>query len=312
MGCCERRDIKSRQNPELSVVIPVYQERDVIAETIEELTDVLAQLNLLYEIVVVDDGSTDGTHEVLKELSVRFPGQLRIITHPYNKGNGAAVKIGISEARGESIVCMDADGQHDPHELQQMLPYLGDYDLVIGARSKDYKGAWHRKLANKLYNGLASWLAQFPIEDLTSGYRVFKASIVRKYVHLFPARFSYPATSTLAFIKGGHNVKFVPITTRLRQGNVSKIRLIRDGWLFLLIIIKSIVIFEPLRVFLPISLILFLLGILYTIYNILLIGRLYMPNTSVLLFVVSVLVALLGLIAEQIAAIRVLTRNGKE
>jgi glycosyltransferase involved in cell wall biosynthesis len=295
--------------PEVSVVLPVYQEREAIRTIITRAVQVLRQIGLTFEVIAVDDGSTDGTCEVLQELSGEFPRYLRIIRHPYNKGNGAAIKSGIRAARGEVIACMDADGQHDPHDLLRMLPYMAEYDLVIGARTQSYQGVWYRNLANRLYNALASWLTQFPIEDLTSGYRVFRASIVKQYVHLFPARFSYPTTSTLAFIKGGHNVKYVPITVRPRQGGKSKIKLVSDGWRFIIIIFKIIVIFEPLRVFLPTALILFLLAVASTAYSMWSLGRLHIPNSGVVLFVVSVLVVLLGLIAEQIAALQILTRE---
>lgn len=289
----------------LSIVLPVYQERDVIRTMIAQVVQVLTQCGLTFEVIAVDDGSTDGTREVLEELCGEFPHYLRVIRHPYNKGNGAAIKSGIRAAGGEIIACMDADGQHDPNDLLRMLPYMAEYDLVVGARTQSYRGAWYRNLANRLYNALASWLTQFPIEDLTSGYRLFRASAVKQYVHLFPARFSYPTTSTLAFIKGGHNVKYVPINIRPRRGGKSKIKLVSDGWRFLIIIFKIIVIFEPLRVFLPTALVLFLLGIASTAYSTWSLGRPHIPGSGVLLFVVSVLVILLGLIAEEIAALQV-------
>ena len=228
-----------------------------------------------------------------------------MIRHPYNKGNGAAVRTGIRAARGEVIACLDADGQHDPADLLRLLPYSAEYELVVGARTEQYEGAWHRTLANRLYNALASWLTRFPIEDLTSGFRLFRASVVRQYVHLFPARFSYPTTSTLALIKGGYSVKYVPIAARARRSGRSKIRLFGDGWRFVVLIFKLIVIFEPLRVFLPAAVVLFSLGLASSAYDVWTLGRLHIPNSAVLLFVVSVLVVLLGLVAEEIAALQV-------
>jgi len=234
---------------------------------------------------------------------------LRLIRHPYNKGNGAAIKSGIRAARGAVIACLDADGQHDPADLVRLLPCAGEYDLVVGARTGANRGTFPRTLANRFFNALASWLTQFPIEDLTSGYRVFRASVVKRFVHLFPARFSYPATSTLAFIKGGYSVTYVPIEVRARRTGQSKIRLVADGWRFVVLIVKIVVIFEPLRVFLPAAGGLFALGVASSAYSTWVLGRPHIPNSGVLLFLVSILVVLLGLVAEEIAALQVSMRE---
>ncbi len=295
----------SKPRPALSVVLPVYQERDAIADLVPRLLEVLAGAHPSFEVIVVDDGSTDGTEEVLAHLSGRARGVLRVIRHPYNKGNGAAVRTGIRAAQGDLIACLDADGQHDPADLLRLLPFAADYDLVVGARTGTSRGRWHRSLANRVYNALASWLTRFPIEDLTSGFRLFRASVVKRFVHLFPARFSYPTTSTLAFIKGGYSVKYVPITVRERRGGRSKIRLVADGWRFLVLIVKIVVIFEPLRVFLPAAAVLFLLGVVSSAYDMWLLGRPHLPNSSVLLLLTSVLVVLLGFVAEEISALQV-------
>ncbi len=293
----------------LSVVLPVYQEQDQIHTAIVNLIDVLNETGMRYEIIAVNDGSGDGTLEQLMNLEEQFPNSLRVISHPYNKGNGAAVKTGIRAARGEIIACMDADGQHDPADLGQMLPYMSEYDLVVGARTEDYGGKWYRNVANRLYNSLASWLTDFRIEDLTSGFRLFRGSVVKKYVQLFPARFSYPTTSTLIFLKGGYSLKYVPIHARKRQGGTSKIRIMNDGWKFIVIIFKIIVLFEPLRLFLPMAMFSFLLAALSTLYTWWSIGSLHIPNSSVIFFVLGVVVLLLGLISEQITALQVSLRD---
>ncbi len=277
----------------------------MIESVVTEIVEAFADSPYSFEIVLVDDGSTDDTGEAAGRLNAEHPDVLRVISEPYNKGNGSAVRTGIRAARGRLIGCMDSDGQHDPRELLRMIPLAEDYDLVIGARTADYRGSWHRKLANRLFSALASWVTRFPVEDLTSGCRTFRTRLVRRYVHLFPARFSYPTTSTLAFIKGGHNVVFVPIAVRPRLSGSSKIEALGDGWRFLVIILKIIVIYEPLRVFFPVAMGLFLLGAASTAYSIWSSQQLFVPNSAVVLFVVGVLVVLLGLIAEQIAALQV-------
>ena len=287
-----------------SVVLPVYNEEETISSNILNLIGLFVQKDMDWEIVAVDDGSGDKSYDTLKALEAEYPDALVVARHPYNKGNGATIKTGIKAASGEVIICMDSDGQHDPEDILKMLPYIGEYDLVVGARPFKSDGTWYRNLANKFYNGLASWLTDFKIEDLTSGFRIFKADVVKKFYHLFPQRFSYPTTSTLAFLKGGYNIKYVPINIQPRKGGSSKIRLFRDGFRFTTIIFKIILLFEPMRVFLPVTLISFLLGLASMIVSIVQAGRLYVPNSSVILFVLSVLAFLMGVLAEHTTALQ--------
>jgi glycosyltransferase involved in cell wall biosynthesis len=287
-----------------SVVLPVYNEEETISSNVLNLISLFVQKELDWEIVAVDDGSEDESYDTLKALETEYPDALVVVRHPYNKGNGATIKTGIKAASGEVIICMDSDGQHDPNDIFKMLPYIGEYDLVVGARPFKSDGTWYRNLANKFYNGLASWLTDFKIEDLTSGYRIFKAEVVKKFYHLFPQRFSYPTTSTLAFLKGGYNIKYVPINIQPRKGGSSKIRLFRDGFRFTTIIFKIILLFEPMRVFLPVTLVSFLLGLASMIVSMVQAGRLYVPNSSVILFVLSVLAFLMGVLAEHTTALQ--------
>jgi glycosyltransferase involved in cell wall biosynthesis len=287
-----------------SIVLPVYNEENIIPTTIENIIKVFTKEKLDYEIITVDDGSTDNSATVLKELHDKHPRQLKVITQPYNKGNGATIKTGIKNADGDIIICMDSDGQHDPNDIPKMLPYLSEYDLVVGARPFKKDGAWYRNLANKFYNWLASTLTGFEIKDLTSGFRIFRADVVKKIYHLFPQRFSYPTTSTLALIKCGYNIKYFPINIKTRQFGASKIKLFKDGIQFTTIIIKIIVLFEPIKVFLPISLVSFLLALIAMIISIVQVNRLYIPNSTVILFVLGILSFLLGLLAEHLTAIQ--------
>jgi glycosyltransferase involved in cell wall biosynthesis len=296
---------------QLSIVLPAFNEGESISGVLRETIGVLNGSRLRYEIIVVDDGSKDRTSAEVRKIALETSKRVKLIRHPYNKGNGAAIKTGVRAARGAYIACMDSDGQHDPRELVKLYEHAGHFDLVVGNRSGSYKGAYLRNWGNLFFNKFATWLTRFPIEDLTSGLRIFSAAAIRRYVELLPARFSYPTTSTLVFLKAGYDIKYVPIRIRPRRKGRSKIRVFRDGWRFLIIILKIIVLFEPLQIFLPIALFFFLLASGSTAYSSLSLQRLFIPNSGVLLFSLSVIVFLLGMIAEQVTNLQLLA-NGRE
>ena len=248
-----------------------------------------------HEILVIDDGSTDDTAKQAEAAGAR------VVRHPYNKGNGAAVKTGIRHAAGEYVLIIDADGQHAPADALRLIAPLGEYDLVVGARDAATQANGARRGGNTLLNWLASYLTGRHIPDLTSGFRAARTTCLREFLHLLPNGFSTPTTTTLAFIKAGYNVAFVPIQARRRSGT-SKIRFTRDGARFFLILLKIVTLFSPLRIFLPISGIAFLAGASYGAWNALAHGRI--PNGSVLLVLFAVVVFLVGLVSEQIAALR--------
>lgn len=274
-----------------SVVIPAFNEADGIADVVSGLRRSAAW----HEILVVDDGSTDATSAAAQAAGAR------VVRHPYNKGNGASVKSGIREATGEYVLIIDADGQHEPADATRLVSRLGDYDLVVGARAHATQATVARRLGNHLLNGLASYLTGRPIPDLTSGFRAARRQHLHEFIHLLPNGFSAPTTTTLAFIKAGYNVVFEPVEARLRVGQ-SKIRLLRDGAKFSLIVLKVVTIFSPLRVFLPVSLASFAVGLGYAMWTIA--TQSHVTNSSVLLIMLGVIVFLMGLVSEQIAALR--------
>lgn len=274
-----------------SVVIPAFNEADDIADVVSGLRRSAAW----HEILVVDDGSTDATSAAAQAAGAR------VVRHPYNKGNGASVKSGIREATGEYVLIIDADGQHQPADATRLVSRLGDYDLVVGARAHATQATVARRLGNHLLNGLASYLTGRPIPDLTSGFRAARRQHLHEFIHLLPNGFSAPTTTTLAFIKAGYNVVFEPVEARLRVGQ-SKIRLLRDGAKFTLIVLKVVTIFSPLRVFLPVSLASFAVGLGYAMWTIA--TQSHVTNSSVLLIMLGVIVFLMGLVSEQIAALR--------
>ena len=266
-------------------------EEHAIADVVTQLRDTAAWRDVL----VVDDGSADATGARAAAAGAR------VIRHPYNKGNGAAVKTGIRHAVGEYVLIIDADGQHAPADALRIGARLGEYDLVVGARDAATQATSARRGGNTLLNWLASYLTGRHIPDLTSGFRAARTSCLREFLHLLPNGYSTPTTTTLAFIKAGYNVTFEPIQARQRLGT-SKIRFTRDGARFFLILLKIVTLFSPLRIFLPISGVTFLAGASYGAWNALAHGRI--PNGSVLLVLFAVVVFLVGLVSEQIAALR--------
>ncbi|HQO10366.1 MAG TPA: glycosyltransferase family 2 protein [Clostridiales bacterium] len=285
-------------NKSVTLVIPAYNEEKAIAGSLSSIIQFMKENFSDFELIVVNDASTDNTaSEVLKFSDVR------LISHPYNKGNGAAVRTGIRNASRDFVVMMDADGQHDIKDIIGITDLLGEYDCVVGSRTESSEGSFHRNIANRLYNFLASYVTNMKIEDLTSGYRGFKTSVIKKYLYMFPNGFSYPTTSTLAVIKGGYNLKYFPIHAKKRIGK-SKIRLLRDGFRFLLIIVKISILFSPLKIFLPVSVIFFLSGIFHMSYKMFLVTGGRYTQFSVFLISVSVIIFFIGLLSEQIATLR--------
>jgi glycosyltransferase involved in cell wall biosynthesis len=275
----------------VSVVIPAYNEGEAIGAVVKAVQTA----GPWHEIIVVDDGSKDET-----SAHAGAAGAI-VVRHPYNKGNGAAVKSGIRRATGEYILILDGDGQHQADDARRLVARLGEYDLVIGARSVATQATHARRFGNGALNRLASHLTGRHIPDLTSGFRAARRECLLEFLHLLPNGFSTPTTTTLAFIKAGYNVDFQPTEARQRVGS-SKIRLARDGAKFFVIILKIVTLFSPLRVFLPIAISSFLLGVAYGIWNVVAHDRI--PNGSVLLILFSVVVFLVGLVSEQISALR--------
>lgn len=275
----------------VTIVIPAYNEEKSLPALLGELN----KLEGISEIIVVDDGSTDNTGKIAED------GGAKVIKHPYNKGNGASVKTGIRNAKGDIVVLMDADLQHTPNEIPNLLSNIPEYDMVVGSRVKNPNGSFHRNMANKFYNKLASYLTNFKILDLTSGFRSVRKDVIMKFLYLLPNRFSYPTTLTLAFLRSGYSIKYVPIHANKRVGK-SKISLFNDGIKFILVIIKIIVLFSPLRVFLPLSIFFFVIGTAY--YAFTFFTRHQFSVASALFLITGVLLFMLGMISEQIAQLK--------
>jgi glycosyltransferase involved in cell wall biosynthesis len=275
--------------PPLSIVLPALNE----AASLENLIPALRQAFPEAEIIVVDDGSSDHTRRACGE------GLCRVVHNPYRLGNGAAIKRGVRAASAEVLVLMDADGQHTPDHVRQLLERFAsaDYDMVVGARSGAGQATLYRRGGNHLLNRLASWMTGQRVRDLTSGLRVVKTRRFREFLHLLPNGFSYPTTITMAFFRSGYTVAYEPVEVQQRVGR-SHIRPLRDGARFLLIVFKIGSLYSPLKLFLPISLLLFIAGGLLYSYTYLQSGR--FTNMSALLFMTSLLTFLIGMVSEQI------------
>ena len=272
----------------ISIVLPAKNESGAIGPTIERIK----QLSIAHEIIVINDGSTDSTQAVAEHAGAT------VVTHPYSKGNGAAIKTGTRTATGD---VMDADGQHDPQDIPRLLEQIEQgYDLVVGARKKGSQASVGRGIANALYNNLATYMTEQKVEDLTSGFRAVRADKFREFLYLLPNGFSYPTTSTMAFFRAGYSVTYVPIHAAKRIGK-SHIQPLKDGVRFFLIIFKIATLFSPLKMFLPISVILFMIGTGWYGYTLYEFHR--FTNMSALLYTGSIMIFLMGLISEQITAL---------
>lgn len=284
----------------LSIILPAKNE----AKSLQILLPLLKSIMRNSEIIVVNDGSTDNTVEICKENFVK------VISHPYSMGNGAAIKTGARTASCELLLFMDADSQHKPEDIPRLLAKLEEgYDMVVGARDSTSQAGLHRSLANGFYNRLSSWMVGQKIDDLTSGFRVVRAKKFRKFLYLLPNTFSYPTTITMSFFRAGYPVAYVPIQAPKRIGK-SHVHILKDGFRFLLIIIKVGTLYSPQKLFLPISLSFFLTGLGYYLYTF--ISEHRFTNMSALLFISSILTFLIGIVSEQVSALHYKDSNSDD
>ena len=275
----------------ISLILPAKNEAEGLRQALPGVRQILPEA----EIIVVDDGSTDQTAAVARELGAR------VLSSPYSMGNGAAIKRGAREATGDILFFMDADGQHNVTLIPRLLARLDEgYDMVVGARGWDGQASVGRGMANGLYNRIASLMTGHQVADLTSGFRVVRADKFKEFLHLLPNGFSYPTTITMAFFRSAYPVAYEPIPVAARVGK-SHIRPMRDGLRFLLIIFKIATLYSPLKLFAPASLAFFLLGLGNYVYTFLTVGR--FTNMSALLLSAAVIIFLIGLVSEQITSL---------
>lgn len=298
---------ESRQVLDLSIILPMYNEEAMITQQIQAILDLfspvdhdkLPTLDRSFEIIVIDDGSNDAS--VTRVQTIEDP-HVHLCRHAYNMGNGAAIKTGIRRAKGQVLVMLDVDGQHPPAVIPRLVEKIGPYDMVVGARTADSESEWYRDLANGIYNRFASYMCGHKIEDLTCGFRAIKADIARSFINLLPNTFSYPTTITMATVRSGYALAYVPFRAARRVGK-SKIKLFQDGTRFLLTILRIATLFSPLKIFLPVSIGMVTLGFGYGLFKVVVLGDRYGP-TSAMLMTIAVVVFLIGLVSEQITQFR--------
>jgi glycosyltransferase involved in cell wall biosynthesis len=282
----------------VSVIIPAYNEADIIADIVQRVRS----LHPDFEVIVVNDGSTDDTAGEAQKAGAE------VYSHPYNIGNGAAIKSGIRVATGDILVFMDGDGQHNPEDIARLLEYFPEFDMVVGARSISDQASVGRAVGNKIYNWFASYVAKFSIKDLTSGFRAVKTNVARNFLYLLPNTYSYPTTLTLGTLRSGMSVKYIPVNIKKRQTGKSNIKMIQDGVRFFMIITRICTLYSPMRVFLPVSFVMFALGLINYLYTFIMRNR--FTNMSVFLFVASIIIFMMSLISEQICQMRFERRGG--
>lgn len=278
----------------VSVIIPAYNEEKTLPKVIKEIL----ALRVVDEIIVVDDGSTDKTAEKVGRIR-----KVKLFQHVYNIGNGASIKDGLRLATGDIVITMDGDGQHKAKDIPRLLAQIKKgYHMVVGARTSKQQAGWHRDLANKIFNAFAGYITKFKIQDLTSGMRAVKADFAKSIIYLLPNTFSYPTTITMALLRSGRSLKYIPINLSQRKGGKSKIKIFSDGARFLMIILRIATLFSPMRVFLPVAGTMFLAGLAYSIYTLIDVHKL--TNLGILLITGSIIIFMIGLVSEQISQLR--------
>ena len=279
--------------PKLSIVVPVFNEQAIVRRVIIQLQDELRRLGVEHEIITVNDGSTDGSERVLESI----PG-IRRLSHPYNKGNGASLKTGARSAVYDFLMFFDADGQHKPEYIGELIKYVPSFDMVIGAR-KGYQGPWIRQPGKRLLTAIASFLVDFKIPDLTSGMRIIRKDCFMRFIHLYPDSFSLYTTITLAFLKSGLLLKYVPITINPRVG--TSMVGPRHALQTFVLITRIIALFSPMRFFMPLSVLFGLLTLGFLSFDIL---HSHITSSTVILFISTILLFLFGILLDQISAVR--------
>jgi glycosyltransferase involved in cell wall biosynthesis len=282
-----RRQMKS------TIIIPAFNEEASIGDVVRIMGNQYPEMG----VIVVDDGSTDDT------LSQAELAGAKIIRHYTNLGYGAALKTGVRSTDADVIIFFDADGQHDPRDVGRLVQAIEDCDMVVGVRQKESYVPPVRRPGKRILNWVANIVCGQRIPDVNSGLRAIRRDIFLKYVHLLPYGFSLSTTTTIAFLKAGRVVKYIPIVVKKRQG-ASTVRQLKHGPESLLLILRLIVLFEPLKIFLAVAGGLFALSIFSLVIDLVLTKSGGISDTTVLLSIATLIVFMFGLVCDQVSALR--------
>lgn len=280
----------------VSVIIPLYNEETGIGKVLEKIVEL--GYHEKYEVIVINDGSTDNSLEIINKYPVN------VYSHTVNKGYGAALKTGIRKATGEYVVMLDSDGQHDPAHIPTIVEMLDDHDMVIGTRDKDSYQVKTRQAGKRLIKVVGEYLVEQKLPDYNSGFRGFHKDPLVQLIHIFPNGFSFSTTSTLAFLKEGYNIGTFPITVEKRVGRVSNVKFLKDGPKTIMLILRIIMLFNPLKIFLPASVLIFFAGLAFGVIGYFIAGR--FPNSALIITILAFFLFFIGLIADQVS---ILTRK---
>ena len=278
---------------EYTILIPAYNEAQVLGRVLEEL----GRPPGCREIIVIDDGSTDATADVARR------GGARVVSHSVNRGYGQGLKTGIAMAETEYVVCCDGDGQHHLEDILRVAQEAVKHDMVVGVRSQDSHKDWLRRPGKAVLGWFANILTRRRIPDINSGLRSFRTATVRKYLHLMPEGFSFSTTSSIAMLRMGYSVGYVPITVKPRTGRKSTVQILRDGFRVAMLILNLTVLFNPMRVFIPLSFLFMGSSLLYFLVYALQ-NRIHVTPSMVMVFITGVVIFFLGIVCEQVSAIR--------
>jgi glycosyltransferase involved in cell wall biosynthesis len=282
----------------MSLLLAAYNEAGLIGDVVRRLRESLDGYGGPHEIIVIDDGSEDETGMLAAAAGAE------VITHPANKGYGASLKTGARRARYPVLVFFDSDGQHDPADVSRIVEEMarGEFDMVVGARGRGSHVSPSRVPGKKVLSWVANYLAETKIPDLNSGLRAVGRDVFFEFIHILPNQFSLTSTLTLALMKAGYNVGYVPIVVRRRSGRSSSVRIFRDGFKAFMLIINTIVLFNPNKVFVPASIVLFLVGSAYALYTIF--TSFNIGSGAILLLITSMIIFFFGIIADQLSSMR--------
>jgi glycosyltransferase involved in cell wall biosynthesis len=276
-----------------SIVIPAYNEEAAIGDDLDLIKRTMDSTGRPYEIIVVNDGSTDRTVDIVSSKQ-----GVQLVHHERNRGTGAARTTGIQAARGDVIIMTDGDGTYPNQDMPKLLECLEQCDMVIGARRQEKGTAkWLRTPAKWFIRRLAAYLTETEIPDLNSGMRAFKKDIAMRYLNLLPNTHSWVSTITIAFLSDGYSVKFIPIDYYKRKGR-STFHPIKDTYNYIALVVRAVTYFNPLKVFLPVALTLILVGAVKLVRDIVYYRGFYVPGVTLMLILTAIQVGAIGLLAD--------------